>query len=81
MAAPHHHPDAQDHADMVFKIQPIDRPCEFSLPTHPQASANHPGVALLRLNLVLLMQPDLIYSIGRETQYQGAETLQSPLMN
>lgn len=35
VAAPHHHPDAQDHADMVFKTQPIDRPCDFSSPISP----------------------------------------------
>lgn len=42
VAAPHHHPEAQDHADMVFKTQPIDRPCEFSPPTPPPSPCKSP---------------------------------------
>lgn len=55
--------DAQDLAYRVFKTWSLSMSRGFSSP-HPP---DHPGVPLLRINLVFLIWPDLIYCIGRET--------------
>lgn len=68
--------DAWDHTYRVFKTLSLDLPCGSPLSRTPLPQ-DHVRNALLRLNLVLLVWPDLIYCIGGNTYYWGAETFQA----
>lgn len=58
---------AQEQANRVFKTRSLDLTYGFFLPLPPP---DDPEVVLLRLNLVLIIQPDLIYCTCGETEYQ-----------